>query len=934
MANNPRVKLEADLSSFQAELNKLMSTIGQMGDKLKTESGKTDFNFKGTQKELDTLVKLADKLTIALEKGDKKSAQYAKNLKAMQEGLEKAAKVAAKLEDVGTAKSARVSGYFRSYAGEIGSEASDVAGRMARERELAKRDAEMHAQNAKWAGRAARFAGFVGGSMIGGGGGYSQMGAGLGSMFGPIGGAVGGVIGGAADRYASPLREEAKVYSELRRMVGSTVTDFSNLRDSVRSATRGFTVTDLEAANLAKTFAKTAGLSGDATYATARGVGTSVGFAQGYGVSNEQATSFFASMRLNGSTRNDSDNRRMALLIGESVAKGGTSAKMDEVLSVIGNFVSHATQQTLLAPNVGSYASLLSTGTGMGIAGLKSNPNGVASIFSAADSGVLSGGGRGEASQYQWLRARQNGIAGTSWNSNSLMQSAGLLTDLGGVFGPDSAAYQMAEKNGDYATMAEYQSLSRNASGKTNLGLGMARAKALSGGNSALEMQNIMGMFGINNPQHAAALQMIANSDKGLGGFERKLQGYGINVAGLNMSQVGSMADLVAGGSGAFSNQYKKLMTGKALSDAEKASMKGVMDKEGMGKNLEKMILDGTAKDSMDEGLKNQLTQIDLDREISRSLTSLVSIEGDARQILLGLLNSANPNNQITAGIGKRNLADIGISISGIDIYGKQAANSQMVADSVKKMRAAKTMEEKASIGDAMMAQIHAAGGEGYPSESMKILTDEKKSQILNQSLPASNDYNPTISRDVAPAMGGVAGMVKSKSSYDALFAEAGGKYGVDPMVLKQIAAQESGLNPLAIGDNGSSKDYGIMQHNSRYMGERGLDDSNWSDPKANVMAGAKLFSGLLKKSGGDYWKAFKMYNGSGSAAERYADNSMATYNAVHADQIQPSQRKHSQNPWSAKVGGTFRLIDSIGREVAEPISVSTSFGAPSYAGS
>jgi hypothetical protein len=319
--NNPKIKVEADLSSFDAELNKLKTAIAQVGDALKTETGKAHFNFDGSQKELNALLTQTDKVTAALEKGNKASKQYARDLKALQEAMAGAAKVAAKLENLGDTKSNQASNYFRNYSGELTEDYHGASYQNALQRDRERQAQERHAQQTKWANHAAKFAGFVGGAVMGGGGGYSMLGAKLGSMlpgpFGKVGGEIGGIIGGAADRTIGPARQESVLYSELRRSIGSTTNDFASLRDSVRSVIDGLGVTDNEAANLAKQFAKTASLSDDSVKDIARGVGTSSGFAHGYGIAPEQATAFFANMRLNGNANNDKDSRRLALMIGE-----------------------------------------------------------------------------------------------------------------------------------------------------------------------------------------------------------------------------------------------------------------------------------------------------------------------------------------------------------------------------------------------------------------------------------------------------------------------------------------------------------------------------------------------------------------------------------------------------------------------------------------
>jgi hypothetical protein len=947
--NNPKIKVEADLSSFDAELNKLKTAIAQVGDALKTETGKAHFNFDGSQKELNALLTQADKLTAALEKGDKVSKQYARNLKAAQEAMAGAAKVASKLENLGDSRTNRVSGYFNNYSGELSEDYHTTSSQQAIQRERDRfheqRAQERHAQQSRWANRATRFAGFVGGAVMGGGGGYSAAGSALGSMLpgplGLVGGFVGGAVGGAADRAMGPARSEAIQYSELRRSIGSTTNDFASLRDSVRSVIDGLGVTDNEAANLAKQFAKTASLSGDSAKDIARGVGTSAGFAQGYGISPEQATSFFASMRLTGNSSNDKDSRRLALMIGESVQKGGTTARMDEVLGAISSFATKSAQQTLTAPNVGEFSSYMASLTGSKYAGLKGDPNSAASLLNRADDAVRSGGTMGEASQYHWLQARQSAFKGMSALDNSTMQGAGLTGDLASQFAPGSAVYDNASP-ADRAKMDRTRASIQSSGLGTNFKVGMAHIKAISHGDSYLENANFRGMFGGNN-QQAAALMMQLQKEGGVGGFEKQLGKYGVNLDNVNVAQIAAYSSLIGGGDQAQASQYEKLLGSGKMSASELDAADTVMATDGYGENFKKMLFKLTEKYDVDDGQKSQTTQIDISNKIQEKVSSLVGIEADVKQTLLEILRNFEGNNPFFQKLIDRDLASVkdGAKASGKDVFGGMAypPNAKEVDDVLMQMGQTESQDERIRMAKELHAKIK-FNPRGYPAEATKwldkaMLGDKKhRPAILD-----GNDERPTINMDGSKISSSnwVVDMVKSQSPYDDLISKVGGDVGVDPAVLKQIAAQESSLNPSAVNDNGSSKDYGLMQHNSKYMGERGLDGSNVLDPETNLRAGAKFFKGLLDRSGGNYREAFRRYNGAGAKAERYADNSMATYNAIHASDQMPESSRPSAGPRGEgkslmEFTHNIHLRDGAGNLVSDPL-IFTHVGAPMAAG-
>lgn len=767
MANKPKIKVDADLSSFGAELEKLKQNIGQLGETLKSQSGKEHFNFKGSSKELNALIAQAEKLTAALDKGDKKTAQYAKNLKAAKETMEQAAKLALKLEEAGTAKTRKVSNYFGNYSADLAEEHDEVARAVAQEREraaqAAKYAADERARMAKWAGRASKFIGFAGGNLMGGGGGYSTLGAGLGSMLpgplGMIGGTIGGMIGGAADRFISPAREEAKTYSELRRSVGSTATDFEQLRDSLRSVIDGMGVTDNEAANLAKQFAHTASLTGDATDTIARGISTSTGFAQGYGISPQQSSSFFASMRLSGAVNNDKDSRRLAMMIGESVQRGGTSAKMDEVLAAISGYVKHSTQQMLTATNGGQYSSYLASLTGSQYAGLKGDPNNAAALMSMMDAGVASGGTMGEASQFHWLQARQAAFKGMSAMDNSLMQTAGATGDLSGLFAPGSPSYDNASAEAKAQMDRTRQSIL--ASGfRNNFEVGMAHIKAISGGDSYLENANFRGMFG-GNPQQAAALMLRMKNDPGLGGFEKELGKYGINLDNVNVSQIAALSELVGGGDQVMARQYEKLLGSGKLSKAELDAADKTMAEEGYGEEFKKMLFKLTEKYDADDGLRAQTTQIDISNRIHEKVSDLVSIETDAREYLLRILDhykEAAPviNRMIDDFKGNAPLS--GKSLAGgkwIDRdrgpFGIGGTYMGEVDDTLKSITMSGSQKEKDRIYNEFVNKV-INNQDKYPAETIHWLNSAVGVPDARKKNPLGSDTSsPTIHSDIAP---------------------------------------------------------------------------------------------------------------------------------------------------------------------------------------
>lgn len=103
-------------------------------------------------------------------------------------------------------------------------------------------------------------------------------------------------------------------------------------------------------------------------------------------------------------------------------------------------------------------------------------------------------------------------------------------------------------------------------------------------------------------------------------------------------------------------------------------------------------------------------------------------------------------------------------------------------------------------------------------------------------------------------------------------FNAAGEKYKIDPLLLKSIATQESGLNPLAVNTNRNqagkalSTDYGMMQINSSHiptlisMGIIRSKDDLLNNACLNVQTGAWILARHIKQCGVN-WMCLGSYN-------------------------------------------------------------------------
>lgn len=933
-----KIKVEADLSNVSAEVDNLKTKIDQLGNKLKSDAGKVDLNFSGAKKDLDSLIAQADKLTAALDKGDKKSASYVKNLKAAADAMAQAAKVAAKLENAGTSTNNKTSNYFREYSGELHQESSSLANQNAIEREKEKfrqkLENERHAENTKWAGRAAKFAGFVGGSMLGGGGGYAKLGAGVGSILpgplGLVGGAIGGAIGGAADRFINPNKAEAKSYSELTRMIGTTTASFEGLRDTVRYSVSSFAIANTEAAELAKNFVKLTSETGSELIGKA--IGASVGLAQQYGFSSGRASEFFGTTQLLGASKNSADLQRITVQLAETAKRGGISPKMEEFLSSITGMIQRSASNTLTSQSVGGYADILAGGTSLNYAGLSKSPGGVAELINRASATASAGGAQGEASQEQLTRALFDMAPGISGKWHASIKGFGLFDDLTKGFDKDSSIYGNAKTDED---RQEILGISEQLKGKKLFNAYADRAKVMAHGDYSREL-GIFGALTGMNPQQSAALLQIGNSKSGYGGLEKQLDSFGIDKA-TQSKYAGRYAELSAGGDGAAKKYFEKLKSEKILS-------KDLVDEGNKlsGKDLEAFIYKKAVPSQLDDpGLQYQKSSLDLENQMSSSLDKLVSIESDAREVLMSIYKAFGGSDFLK----ERRIAEVK---SGVELSGKSAAggdsenwwdgsnDKSYIDNGLDKILTARSPEARKAAYEELMSNAKKSPVY-YPAETAELAMkayrmgspdgklasspgDESKEQPAT--IPAGPGYTGGSKQDFINKMRPYADM-------------AGKTLGVSPSVLLAQSGLETGWGGSVNGNNFFNIKADKGWHGKRLKGYRAYDTPKDSFEDYATFIQSNPRYGTALKYAGNSDRYVQELQKAGYAEDRhYAEKIGGIYDSI--DQMPDGHikaQRSSQQDVRVTVNGSFDLNQN-GQRIASAAPVfTTSRGRPVQAG-
>lgn len=757
------------------------------------------------------------------------------------------------------------------------------------------------------------------------------VGAGLGALAGGLAAlAVGKLISKVAEKVGT-AQQEYIGYDTLKRSLGDVNVSFNVLKESLREASRGLDMTFEEGQRLGVQFTKLSGISGEQYKQLAEEVNTAGGFGRSFGIDPSQSTAFFAQMRMYQVSQSSEDSRKLSLTIAESIAKSGSFSKADEVLEAIAGFTAQQTRIGMNRANVEGYASFFTGMVGSKIPGM--DPASSAALLGRVNSSISSGGGAGEAGQNFMYTAIGQRL-GLDPIQAAIMREQGAFGTGRSAFGQGSTWERFAGQNGLGTPDAAN-------SDKTNLQLITEQLKKVYEGKPELMVNAMANLFGVNNSQ-AMALSTIDGAK--LGGLASRLQKNGININDVNSTGISRLAQIEGD---------------STLSDTEKDRQ----IKEAATQNQETT-----------EGSRTRATINGVERAIVTAASQMVPLMNDMRAGIMSLAGEG----------GKKSPLDIREAIMRADAkdrYGSTAADGQNAinASNSDYLRAksekeaflrgnpapgnGSTAEEKEAwqkkVGELTKAERDALERTNEIRErTNKALKDQ--SEMIDEDVRRMRQeqrvFNLAAHRDWAAGgagagrgsgyssgvgNGGAAGAGSSGGStpYDDIFDEAAKQYGLDPRILKTTALKENAaLDPNAIGKNSNgTQDMGLMQHNSKYLDERGLGNGAWKDPRASIFAAAKLWRQNLDSSRGDVRTAARKYNGSGPAAESYANDWMSRYGAESSTPM-PSVASAGntgaqENFRSIELRGTFNLNGPNGQPAAAPVTVAVRTPRPNPSG-
>lgn len=460
-----------------------------------------------------------------------------------------------------------------------------------------------------------------GGGGGGGGGGGSPFAAGAaraansGLAFGKSMLALAGIssIIGMAGRGRDLATEEGVGTDTLKRRMGDLGISFDQLRDQSRAAAVGLGITYVESQRLATAFAGEVGnLTGDFR-GRLRGA---MGFSRSYGLDPSQGVQFFGQMARFGVGRDESSERRLALMIGDAVAKSGYTGKVGDLIQAVADYTAASARVTLSAPNALGYTSALTSLMSRGLPGL--DPQSAAALLGTADASMRRGGAMGDASLNFMYAAMRNASPGIKPVDALALMEGGLFGTTDQVFGKGSALNGMMGKG-----------VALN--GTTNFDKIMPMFRRFYGRGGYM-LDAVKNTFGLSS--HAQAAALVGLSDKGLlGASEGLLKSAGVDPMSLNATGFATVGQIANADHGGLRRIYGDVMGRSDLTSAQKEKFAKQVGAALRGGD------DGAARTAMVQAVANLYQEKTQGSETRQAVVDLTDKLTEAGGALLQVLN-------------------------------------------------------------------------------------------------------------------------------------------------------------------------------------------------------------------------------------------------------------------------------------------------------
>jgi Soluble lytic murein transglycosylase and related regulatory proteins (some contain LysM/invasin domains) len=738
---------------------------------------------------------------------------------------------------------------------------------------------------------------------------------------------IGKAIGAVREKIGA-AEQEFISYDVLKRSLGDVNVGFETLKESLRASSSALDITFQEGQKLGEQFARMANLAPEAYRTLASEVAIGGGFGRAFGMDPGRSSAFFAQMRLFGVTRNENDSRRLALMIGEGIARGGAFAKAEEVLAAIGNFAAQQTRLGLVTANVGGYAGMLAAMTGSGIPGL--DVEGAGALLGRVNSAIAGGSAAGEAGQH-FIYAALGSRLGLNPIQTAILREQG-------AFGTGSAAFGSGSL---YARFAEEFGLSTPGaaagSASTNLQMIMEHFRKIYAGRPELMANAMSNFFGINTSQ---AMALALTKPEALTGIMDRLgrSGTGLDLSRLSYTGIEALARIQTGGRDVLEAQARSLFarTGvDALSPAERDRLTAALQ-GGNEETLRDVLteLTATREQERTEGSETRRTIVGVQNEVQRLASLTVPLLNDMRAGIIYM-----------AGGGKRGPMGIQLAVAEAEAEERKEAirarydsyklsydeaNSAYLTAYEEFRRNGSTMtpEEQAAARARLRELADARRRVGETNRSL----EEEKAAALSAEDEALRRQQDQIRQQFTGTPG-----TEFARVFDALIMqESGGRHTDETGNL--VTNPRSGAAGISQLMPGTARDPGFgvvgIRNNSR---------------EEYLRVGREYLNAMLRRYGGDWRKALAAYNwGPGNvdrAVQQYGDDWLAhapqeTQAYVPAilsragmhDAPVPGGVRQVDVPGQTQhvaIHGQFTLNSPTGTPLAPPVNVSTRVGVP-----
>lgn len=787
-------------------------------------------------------------------------------------------------------------------------------------------------------------AGAAGGvaSQVGGLAGGMASGALAGGLTGGLPGAALGAMTGAISSLLGSIGEARDIaisLDQLKRNLGDVNVSFKDLQGSTRTLADEYSLNDSEAVALTGRYAHLAG-SGKNPEAIRQEVGVGVGFSRAFGLDPSAGVDFFGQMKGLGVTRDSDDQKRLALMIGESVAKAGALPKMADVLAGLSTYL-EASGRSLNETGPAQWLAHLAGLEQTGLPGM--NPKNAANIISTIDGSIRQGG---------TTEAGKNFMSGVLQRDQDLSAIQAAVQLEGGAFatgrttfGPDSAMSKFYERFGGGT-----RSAGSWGSDESNIALLQRQLlKEYQGKSPDLMLDAFHNTFGTGYAQSAA---WLASNPAQNDGMIKRLQRLGIDWKSVNADGVSRLSQIEAdtGLNDAQKDEQAKSAASQNMektegSEARKAAVDGAnamvrLANEGLPliSSIQMAVLKMAGLDPV--SVADKVVQSTHDKNLD-----------DIRGGAVGKdLDESKAEYEAITPLAKR-ISGIGLTDEqqfAKDRYdaAKQDYDTAVNGEMVRWKGEREQLKRGEVPASAKAADPAAAPGPGArvqpePSAQDDAVTAAPQiggaDQALVQMTPAEQADMEQGRRQAAADDSARSPGTVGRLPPDVLAraAESDRKAGLPPGTTAALIMQESSGNPMAVSRAGAKGPLQIMDSNTSAYSKQAGRQLNPFDFDDSFYMYDRLMAERRARYGGDVDKMLRSYN-AGYDEDRWQNSETQDY--VPAIE---RRRQQMQNAAQAQGGGTMQhkvavditMRDSAGRRLDDSVSINTRVGSPKASG-